>query len=343
MRDVTPALGLCIALACANPALAQPQSRPTFSEIRAEVSRLLRSADAKDIAWGAFTATQYHVREAVPLLADALARPVAGDDSVQRGMEMALLDALVQLDARVPAATLQPLIDRWPVPTLILMANATGDRDAALLPFVSSTTGPLWHAVANLLVVSKPPGFAARLLTGLRLTLFVHVTTDPNVLYGGSFGGGGEHMGAGGHAAGFPPLADYRFSFDRPGATVLSLGPRRVYYERRLRSEPAFDRVNYSSPTGPGDFDRVPYVNALIGQPNALRERTQQNILWKSPGEFCRSLAEARGSVESAYRRVIQSLVFSGQLTEAESRTFAPAITVRVEDHRAGATALPAC
>jgi hypothetical protein len=337
-------LAACLAVAVTSPAAAQQaQSRPTFSASSADVSRLLRSADAKDVAWGAFTAAQFHVVEAAPLIAEALARPVAGDDRARSATELALLDALVQLEARVPAATLQPLVDRWPVPALILMANATGDRDAALLPLVSSTTGPLWHAVANLLVGNKPRGFAARLLTGLRLTLTVHVTTDPNSLLEGGLSGGGEHMGPGWSAPGFPPLADYRFSIEQPGATVLSVGPRRVYYARRMMKEPVFAHSNYSSPTGPDVSDRVLYLNTLINRQNVLREHTDRSIVWKSPREFCESLAEARRSVESAYRSVIQSLVFSGQLTEDESRTLVPAITVGAHDHRAGATAVPAC
>ena len=223
------------------------------------------------------------------------------------------------------------------------MANATGDRDATLLPLVSSTTAPLWHAVANLLVVSKPPGFAARLLTGLRLTLIVHATANPNSVPSGGLSGGGEHIGPSWLAPGFPPLADYRFSIERPGATVLSVGPRRVYYDRRMMKEPVFVHSNYSSTSGPDVSDRVLYLNALVNRQHALRERTDRSIVWKSPRDFCQSLAEARGSVESAYRSVIAALVRTGQLTDAESRTFAPAITVRVKDDRAGATALPAC
>ena len=328
-------LAVPLALICAGTAVAQdtaPRLDPVA--IAADATRLLASADAKDVAWGAFTACQYHVVSAVPLITSALSRPLAGDRVAQEAAELVLLDALVQLDAKVPANVLQPLIARWPVPTSVLLANATGDRNEVLLPLVSSTDGAFWNGVANLLLVTRPPGFAMRLLTGLRLTLVVHVTNKANVGFGGGAGSSGEHSLDAALAAGFPPLADYRFTSARPGATVQSVGPRTVYYERRLQTQPTFSRFRYSNPEGPSNTDRVDYLNALIGERRALEERTQPTVVWRGAAALRRTVAEHRESVEQRYRTALGSLVVRGLLSEADSRSLTPQIVVRVQDER---------
>jgi hypothetical protein len=335
---MTPCLILVVplAIACVGTAAGQqaaPRQDPV--SIAAEVDRLLRSDDARDVAWGAFTAGQYHVVPAVPLLTSALGRSLGANRVEREATELSLLDALIQLDARVPITVLQPFVARWPVPTSALFLNATGDRNSVLLPLVSSTDGSFWHAVANLLLAERAPGFAARLLTGLRLTLVVHVTNNANLGFAGGEGFSSEHALDGALAAGFPPLADYRYSSARPGATVQSVGPITVYYGRRLQTQPAFSRFTYSSPAGPRHGDRVAYLNALIGEGRALEERTQATVVWRGAAALRRAVADHRERVEDRYKIAIGSLVVRGLLSEADSRSLVPDIIVRVEDHRA--------
>jgi hypothetical protein len=80
----------------------------------------------KDVAWGAFTASQYHVVSAVPLLTAALGRELGADADARR------------------VEALRPSLDRWPIPTLILLDNSIGDRDAPLLDRFSATSGFEW-------------------------------------------------------------------------------------------------------------------------------------------------------------------------------------------------------
>lgn len=148
------------------------------------------------MAWGALTASQHPVAAAVPPLTAALDRRLGDDEITRRATELAILDALAQLDASVPVEVLQPSLDRWPMPTLILLGSAIGDRDALLLERFNSTGRRFeWLAMANLLLKSKPLGFAFRLLQGLHLELIVRVTDE----YGRGFGSGG---GSGGSADG---------------------------------------------------------------------------------------------------------------------------------------------
>jgi hypothetical protein len=99
---------------------------------------------------------------------------------------------------------------------------------------LESTSSFRWQAVANLLLMTKPPGFARRLLNGLRLRLTIYVTDQERRGFGSGLGGGSEKGGSVAYAepAGVPPLADYQFAGAMPGATVLTLGPRAVLHQK---------------------------------------------------------------------------------------------------------------
>jgi len=309
------------------------QSVQTFNEAAATASRLLQSPDAKDLAWGAFTAAQYHVASAIPLLITALQRDLPAGADPYGAAELAILDALVQLGAEVPAETLQRSVTRWRIPTLILLARATGNKDAVLLPRLNVTTGLEWDAVANLLLATKPSGFAFRLLDGLQLQLRIYVADQPNALGSGMGGGTEGDCNVVYPGPGFPPLADYDFTWAGPGATILSVGPETVYYVRRVRQPsivPCSDRGRVEKPR---DWDRVKYVNALAGG-QWLRQETYVTIVWKKPDDFRPEVSRHRRAVADQYRNLVFLLVSAKQLTEGESRTLTPNITVTVEDGR---------
>ncbi len=102
-----------------------------------------------------------------------------------------------------------PYFNRWPVESLILLANASEGRDAALLPLVSSTGGLAWNAVANLLLQARAPGFAFRLFDGLRLKPTVQVIDTPNstgALDGNAVGSVTERGGVVLAASGMPSI-----------------------------------------------------------------------------------------------------------------------------------------
>ncbi len=327
---------------------AHAQSPQTFGQTTATANRLLQSHDVKDVAWGAFTASQYHIVSAVPLLTAALGREVGGDADARRAAELAILDALVLLDAHVPVEALRPSLQRWPIPTLILLNNAIGDRDALLLERLSAASGVEWRAIANLLLKSTPPGFGFRLLDGLRLRLTVYVTDhDPSRGFGGGSGSGVSNDSNFVVAmSGFPPLADYQFVSAVPGATILSIGPQTVYYTRRIQSPAVIPPLNRSTSARPTDFDRVQYLNALVRErfeTAPLRETSSVTVVWTNSQAFRQDISAHRKRVEDLYREVVSFLVLSKRLTEGESRTLMPTITIAIEDHRSDQTeSLPA-
>jgi hypothetical protein len=346
-NTLTASLLAGLLLVTCGVALAYAQPSQTFVETTAAVNRLLQSNDMKDVAWGAYTASQYHVRSALPLLTAALERDLGADTDARRAAELAILDALVQLDAHVPVDALRPSLDRWPIPALILLANASGDRDGLLLERFNATSGFEWQAIANLLLKSKPPGFAFRLLEGLRLRLTVYVTDDRSYRIGSGLGTGGEH-GPNYELVvpGFPPLAHYQFVVAGPGATMLSIGPQIVYYARRTQNPAAIPPQTGSTFARPHDVDRVQYLNALVRERFAaapLRDQSWATVVWTNPQAFRQDVSLHRKRVEDRYHDVVLLLVSSMRLTEEKSRTLTPNITITFEDLRNDRTeSLPA-
>jgi hypothetical protein len=132
-RTAATSLVCGVVLALTGSARAEEKVGQSFFESIGAVNDLLQSPNARDVAWGAFNGGKYHVLSAVPLLTAALGRELLGDAHAKEAAELAILDALIQLEARVPADVLRRGANQWPVPTLILLATATGNRDALLL------------------------------------------------------------------------------------------------------------------------------------------------------------------------------------------------------------------
>jgi hypothetical protein len=138
-----------------------PRAGDGLNAAHSLLQRQLASDDPKEVAWGAYLAAQNQRRAVVPLLQERLTA-LSATNSSSLPTALAILDALVQLDAKLPAQDLGSWIDRCPVQTLILLANASSGRDEVLLSMLESTSGFRWYAAANPLLMTKPPGFAAR-------------------------------------------------------------------------------------------------------------------------------------------------------------------------------------
>jgi len=324
-------------LVASEPANAQPV-QPS-DDLAARVERLLASNDPTEVAWGAYTAAQYRVLSAVPLLTNALGQDFGGNSDVRHAAELAILDALVQLDASVPAETLRGSLSRWPVPTLILLNNATGDRDALLLQRLNATSGFEWQAIANFLLRSRPSGFAASLLRDLRLRINVYVTDEPQRGFGGAEGPNSEsptYVIA--VRSGYPPTAEYQFSVARPGATILSIGPKTVYYTRHVRTSAPISSVTGWASSKPSDLDRIEYLNALVRQRvemPPLAATKSVTVVWIDSESFRQQVLRHRTTVQELYRLAVSALISDGLLTKDESQRLTPNISIEIRDVRA--------
>jgi hypothetical protein len=315
------------------------------------VRRQLRSADPKDVAWGAFTAASYQLREVSAELAAALARLPSGGD--QGAVISALLDAVIETRAPIPAETLDRYWEQWPVQTVFAFRDATGARDAVLLRRLSTSKGYQWFAAANLAVTSRLPGFASQLLRQVTLRLVVDVIDPPNdsgllVLAPVTVGMDGMAIGdgIGQNTAAYPPRAEYRFA----GTAVTPLtgdalsGPVTVYYTRQLHDEFQFGTASYEI-GGPSDVDRLRYLAHMSrgGIRAAWPATSSESVTWRGSEDFRQRVDAAKETIRRRYRTLIADLLATSALTSAEAEPFGePSVDVDVRDKRSSpSTPLP--
>ena len=198
------------------------------------IARQINSQDPRTIAWGAYNAAAYHRVEAIPRLQALLESPPLADPSEARSFTDVVMDALIQLNARVPARLLVPYHATRPVHTFILLSRAS-DREGPLLEMLPRLSGLPWFAAANLLLQDRSYGLVEHLVRNVKLQLTVHVADSENVGFG--VGGGGSigiGCGVGQDPAGYPPHTEYRWHFGlQSGATVLARPEARVLHSHR--------------------------------------------------------------------------------------------------------------
>ncbi|MBM4059985.1 MAG: hypothetical protein FJ265_02665, partial [Planctomycetes bacterium] len=160
------AAGLLTALA------AQDAPRERFAAQRAQLvtntTAQLQSQDIAEVAWGAYTAAQFRLQDCVPALRKALGQLPWRDATSDRCATLALLDALIQTDAVVPAEELAPHLGER-APTIVLMAREPEKNREPLLRAFTSGIGscgasPEWIACGNLLAMMRDPEFVRAVL-----------------------------------------------------------------------------------------------------------------------------------------------------------------------------------
>jgi len=312
-----------------------------------EAGAELRSDKPNEVAWGAFRAAEYRLFNLMPDLITKLAAPPAGDDREVYAVRAALLDSAVRLDAAVPASVVRSYWHDFPVQSAILFARATGGRDGVLLELLTSATEFRWFALANLLVQWRPSGLAVspnglevNILTPIHLNLVVTVSEQGNAGSGGG-GGSGVSDGIGINPAGFPPRATYRFeSGPLAGLTVLSTGPRVVYYSRTVSYGWQFgvSEVYIGGPTG---AERLRYAQTYAFPEHEPIDRVRQlgerydSARWEGEDALRRRVDDLRADMLQKYRDFLATVVAKGRLTAADSQSLAqPPIDVRIVDAR---------
>jgi hypothetical protein len=159
----------------------------------------------------------------------------------------------------------------------------------------------------------------------------------------GSGGGGGSGVsdGIGINPAGFPPRATYRFeSGPLAGLTVLSTGPRVVYYSRTVSYgwQFAVSEVDIGGPTG---AERLRYVQAYVFPEREPQDFVRQigerneSARWEGDDALRRRVDDLRVDMLQKYRDFLATLIARGRLTAADSQSLAqPPIDVRIVDAR---------
>jgi hypothetical protein len=324
-----------------------------------DVRARLHSTNPADVAWAAFDAATFQMREVAPDLIAVLDTPPEVEERIRYPLISAVLDALIQLrgTGRFPAGVTGPapaILDRyharWPVQTLILLSAPVSTRVSLPVPgrgetlerwLRSATSGLDWYAAANeLLKESAPPrGFAADLLNGIKLTLEISVSDDGT---SGGIGSGalgrsvGVADGIGETPRGFPPHAVYDFELRRtPGSILLSTGPQDAFYSRRVTNDFQFGVATVFEGWPSVDI-RLDCVNALGARRYRfyLKERTSVNLKWRNEQTLRADIAREQKKISDEYERMLQALMNAGDLTAEEANTMPLALNTQIDDVR---------
>jgi hypothetical protein len=335
----------CVALLLLTGAHARGQEAgapPPFTQTDAEAVRLLKSEGSRERAWGAYLAGTLGLKEHAPLLVGLLEDPRLASGGWEEGVvRQAALDALIRLDAEVPAEVLRALPQGCTDEAIILLARSPSENQSALLEIFEGVDDPghagaRWLAAGNLLAAVKARGFAARLLGGLKVEAAVSVLAeDISHGFGQGFGGGGCGCGAFYEPhTGFPPVGFYGLTGEAErGAVVVAPGKRPVFYVRSLN--PARNGC-YTLPP-PSDIVRVEYLAALLGETESglgFDARPSFTVICRDTRQCRRELAGVRGQVVQSYAAVVGRLVEKGLLDGVADAPASPPMTFTLYDER---------
>lgn len=340
---------VCAALVCVAFARASGQeseeskaATPSFVRVgdaNAEAARLLKSDENRERAWGAYLVGLHGLKEQTPslvsMLEDERLNTVYWQESFVR---QTALDALIRLDAEVPAETLAPLYKDAPDEVLILLARDPAKNQHALLQlFDEDVPDARWLALNNLLASQRTSGFAARLLAGLKIEADVYVyESEGDRLYGGGVVGvGGHGCGiGGGRDESLPPVNYYHLTAEaRRGAIVLAAGRRNVYYERTPFDTYCEDLWRALQ----RDQVRVEYVADMLGMSDEALEldaRPFREVVCEDTRRCVRALDAVRDEIRRAYSSALARLSERDMLDAAEAAALKPDITFRLIDDR---------
>jgi hypothetical protein len=145
-----------------------------FAQTPDDLRTSLGSGQPRDTAWAAYSVARQGRQDLIPNLAALIASyqavPLQDRNSVPPEVAAieAVADALIQLEARLPAATIMHLYPQFPAQTMILLSRSPDSTAAVLEIFQTTHSGYLWLAAGNLRAVHPPvpPGFARSLLSG---------------------------------------------------------------------------------------------------------------------------------------------------------------------------------
>lgn len=141
----------------------------------------------RDVAWKAYNSARQNDRSAIPDLA-ALVESYPGAPIDERAPVRpedaaieAVADALIQLKAALPVATIMHLYPNFPAQTIILLSRAP-DNTAPLLEIYRSTPWrDLWLAAGNLLALHSTSEFVSLLLSRMVVSFDFRVVPQDEV------------------------------------------------------------------------------------------------------------------------------------------------------------------
>lgn len=350
MRAVFIFLLMCASRALAQLSASAPADPDSIAaRLQEDSSRTAKawisSQDARTRAWAAYLVLRDRITAQIPdLLSLAVeynvlnGAPASLAETDDHNAMLAVLDAMIQMNADVPADTAAKLYPEFQAQSMILLARSTGDTTPVLLQIFQTEAAHqgAWLAAGNLLVQRRPPGFAAAVLSKLTVRAQVWVTNGQG--FGSGQGGG---IGGGVFSephSGWPEIGTYSLSAcGSANNVVLVEGDHPAYYSRSVDNlyRPVFDSACVGAP--PTDETRADYLGNLLsaerGNPPIPSQLTH-TIVWSSNADYLDDITTFINDQQTLFVQVAQRLQSAGLLTDSEAKTSRPTLAVDVNDMR---------
>ncbi len=331
-----PVLKITIALlALAVPCLAQqslPDPATYMPGSNAEATRLekawLSSGNPRDVAWASELIAQEGRREMAPdLIAQLDSRATAYQNQPAL---FAVLDALIQLGARVPSGPLANLPSWCFAHKVILLARTPDNREPLMTIFRAESNALVWLAAADLLAEDPHLDFARLLLADLHVEVNVAVVVPG--ISGGIGGGCGGSYGHGVEGSGWPQMNSYGLSLTKGTIFAGGVHPVRYYTFDYNTGHPDF---NCSSATK-GDF--IPGLLSQVARISAselrLATHVQQAITYRGIDSYLANVLALLSPLNEDFQRLLRAYERLGYLSPVEAQTIRLPVDLTIEDRR---------
>jgi hypothetical protein len=351
--------GCCLSLSLAIAGVAQTpvSTAPNEKTLRT----WLASGDSRMVAWGAYDAAAMHDRRLIPDLLslagnwqsfparDDNGNPLAlsQEQKDRRDAMAAVVDALIQLHADVPAETLRALAPNFGNEVAVLLSRmlSTDAQPLALDFYHSVKPTPLQYVGASLLALNPPVGFAADMLSNVKVRAAVYVLNPGTErAYGGGAGSCFSETAA--PRDGWPSIGQYVLSADKTRGNLIVVAGIDFIYAKREESVHYSDGCRFAFGVYLGPDQRLRLIAEMLGvSPDSIVWNTapETSVDFQSPEQYESAiLAFARGEQEK-YRATVSALAQRGLITpsEAENPEILPTLQLQINDMRKDAAPLP--
>ena len=336
-------IAVAVLLGAITCAAQQPPEIKQSRDPSALAAQWLDSPDPRLQAWAIYLIRHNNLDVFSTRLEEILLRPIP--DGVQEqhwnAVQLAALDALIQMNVSLPAFGLHDLADRFPTEVLILAAKSPGDNSSVLLNlFDRAENYDAYVAVGNFLVNNPSPPFVRRLMASLYIHLYAAVY---------DFGANPGNLG-GGWASdtgvipeppkkSWPPVGRYDLVESSEGAVLLSPGTHPIYY-RRTETNIYTDRGfrGGGETSGHSRNDRAQeYLAQILGfTPKAfpLQVDRTSSFYWKKREALEQDIKGFVIQQRQIFRSVALEFVKRGLLDANEASALQPRIFLSLVDSR---------
>jgi hypothetical protein len=329
----------------------EPQVTPEMNVESATLHDWLHSGDLRLVAWAADFARRRHedrvLRDIPNLLEHWSMPPITGgyeEQAAQRRAVMALLDALIEGNVRVPIPVIKLMAGEFPAQSLLLIQQHVSSEGAksTLLDWAINDGGGFVdtrsRSAAMILAKSPDSFFVHEVLKGLVQHVTIRVVS-PGTGYGSGSGSCGD-SGILPPTTGWPVVFTYGLreengetsTEDFNSLPVVKLGNHRVVAYRYPENRGGGGCISRQSDAS---FRHELVANWLGIEPSKMKWQPEQSldVVWVNKTSYQRELGAFLEEDRAKMSETLRGLVKQGLLDEQNLDGAFPQISIRFECH----------